>query len=155
MERDAPTDIADLVIIGAGPHALALVTKLLEPHRDPLEETPDNESVFRTVRGDDATRIRAKWDGDPPPRINMLDRDMREIIKTSALCADRHVLALSKVVVVDSQPWLGQWRDQFKALGITQLRSSYFAHPCPVDVQSLRLYAEDKKLREKEVRKSF
>ena len=44
------TSRVPLVVIGAGPHALSLVAKLLEESTDPLEETPENDRLFRTIK---------------------------------------------------------------------------------------------------------
>ena len=55
------TDDVDyqLLIIGAGPHALSLLTKLIEPSKDYLEENPSNKNLFKI--SSNTGRIGAKY----------------------------------------------------------------------------------------------
>ena len=52
-----------VAVVGAGPHGLSVVAKLLETRVDPQEETPDNEVIF--AKGRNGTTIRARHEHDP------------------------------------------------------------------------------------------
>ena len=52
-----------VAVVGAGPHGLSVVAKLLEARVDPQEETPDNEVIF--AKGRNGTTIRARHEHDP------------------------------------------------------------------------------------------
>ena len=48
-----------LLVIGAGPHALSLLTKLIEPSKDYLEEHPANKNLFKI--SSNTGRVGAKY----------------------------------------------------------------------------------------------
>ena len=108
----------ELVIVGAGPHALALLLRL-------LDDAPDESGDFFVGLGSAPRSSRKSWS----------DLEKRR-------CGDdvaRRVL--DRVRVVDgSGAWLGTWDAQFAALEIPHLRSTYDQHPCPYDSFALQQF---------------
>jgi hypothetical protein len=50
----------------------------------------------------------------------------------------------SQIAVIDPHSeWMSQWKRMFANLGITHLRSTINAHPCPCDLESLRRFAAE------------
>ncbi len=185
-----------LVVIGAGPHALSLVSKLLEESVDPLEETPENTYLFRVTQavqdhapgqateshihasamnpasGSVQAREHHGVAGHsasgssvnplllrPPPfkvtsrhgilsdkiSASQSDRVIRgHIEKTRRSKSKRKRLLKDDIVVLDRNgAWMSQWDEQFKVLGIPNLRSGMTAHPCPVDTQTFFLHTRE------------
>ena len=140
--------ILPLLVVGSGPHSLALISKLLEPYVDLYEEVPWNDNLFKRT----SNKISARFDKDPPRKLIMLDKDMRRLRNDSAKREREHAEMLAKMRIVDRHgEWLAQWDRQFGALAIGHLRSSMGAHICPCDPQALRLWAEDTKRRESDM----
>ena len=154
----------DILIIGAGPHGLCLVSKLLETVEEELEESPHNRRLFNVKRpkqtascpspGEGApktlARVVCRYPSDPPAKFAMTERRYRKTLRLSIAQESRHMEILSHLSVIDnSGTWLAQWDKQFEALGISHLRSAIDAHPDPIDRQSLRWYAESLHKRDK------
>ena len=144
--RNAPTldsAVIPLLVVGAGPHALALVSKLLERSCDPLEEAPHNEVLFdrRTqhLPGDAPNRPRLQ----PRKRFSaMSDREMRRLMSSASGNRTAQRCALTHIRVIDPAGcWMAQWEAQFSALGIPHLRSGVTAHCDPIHMQALDHYA--------------
>ena len=115
---DGADEPLELVIVGAGPHALALLLRL-------LDDAPDESGDFFVGLGSAPRSSRKSWS----------DLEKRR-------CGDdvaRRVL--DRVRVVDgSGAWLGTWDAQFAALEIPHLRSTYDQHPCPYDSFALQQF---------------
>lgn len=113
-------DELDLLVIGAGPHALSLLTRLTDDSPDLLTESERTltMSKAKNAKSKAVVRDHLKKNFDAPTR-------------------------LPRTMVVDSHgEWLAQWEKDFMALGIEYLRSHQHMHPCPFDFQSLQVYAE-------------
>jgi hypothetical protein len=89
----------DLVVIGAGPHSLALLSRL-------LCATPDTFDEHAHARLHSAARARPA--------------------AAAATAASKPQL---RFAVVDRQGWLRNWQGYFDALSIEHLRSALLAHP--------------------------
>jgi hypothetical protein len=63
MKKHVMKKHVKVAVVGAGPHGLSVVAKLLEARVDPQEETPDNEVIF--AKGRNGTTIRARHEHDP------------------------------------------------------------------------------------------
>ena len=113
-------NILDLLVIGAGPHALSLLTRLVDDEPDLLSE---KERVF--------TMSKAK---------HMVPKAIvRGHLKKRFDAAAK----LPRTMVVDTHgQWMAQWAADFEALGIKYLRSHEHLHPCPYNFQSLTVWAE-------------
>ena len=116
-------DLAPLVVIGAGPHALSLLCRLIEDEPDLFTEA---ERTQMTVKAGTGAKGRA--------------RPFAAVRKHLSRRVDN---PLAGVRVLDAHGgWLTQWRLNFAALEIAHLRSHADLHPCPYDWQSLRVFAE-------------
>ncbi|GAC93562.1 FAD binding domain protein [Pseudozyma hubeiensis SY62] len=145
----------DLVIIGAGPAALAVVSRILEsrpaalytedehrhlhfthrrkpallPSKVAKTSTSSNRTISKTLQDD--TRRREQKTGKGLWNLKSDDGD---------LCGcDGRI----KILVIDKlgEGFMGLWRRNFSALGITHLRSPMFFHPDASDFDALIAYA--------------
>lgn len=122
---DADDGILDLLVIGAGPHALSMLTRL-------VDDDPDLLTEFE----------RAKMTVNEGSRLSRDKKVVREHIKKRFDAAKR----IPKTLVVDSHgTWMAQWAANFKAFGIKFLRSHYNMHPDPYDFQSLGVWATQRR----------
>ena len=114
-----PADPLELVIVGAGPHGLALLLRL-------LDDDPDESGDFFVGLG---SKARA-W------RRTRADLGRQRCSKETAKAI------LKRVRVVDEGgSWLNRWDDQFQALEIPHLRSPSDQNPCPYDSFALQQFA--------------
>ena len=137
------TDDVDyqLLIIGAGPHALSLLTKLIEPSKDYLEENPSNKNLFKI--SSNTGRIGAKYKLLPDHIFTQKDGTIRSKWAKSSREKKDHERFLKSVCIIDrNEKWLAQWKHQFHVLEIPNLRSALGAHCDPVDPQSMRIFIE-------------
>lgn len=155
--------IVPLLVVGAGPHALALVSKILEATTDPLEEAPHNRVLFKEKAGN-ATAVPDEADRPTPPEPSsrrqprlvpsakfdtMSDATMRRLISAAKANKKGHGRRLEHIMVVDQAGgWMSQWNSQFDLLEIPHLRSGITAHPGPIHMQTLDHYAIETKRRE-------
>ena len=110
----------DLLVIGAGPHALSLLTRLVDDDPDLLTESQ------RAFKMSLARHARPK-------------AAVRDHLKKSFDAAKK----LPRTLVVDSHGhFMAQWAADFAAMGIDHLRSHEHMHPCPFDFRSLQVWAE-------------
>ena len=115
-------EMLDLVIIGAGPHALSLLGRL-------VEEVPDLLTERERVRIAHKAGSRGKSHGSVRKHLQKKSIDGRG--------------RLPNVAVIDAHgEWLAQWKADFSALDIRHTRSHSDLHPCPFDFASLRVWAE-------------
>ena len=112
-------DPLELVIVGAGPHGLALLLRL-------LDDDPDESGDFFVGLG---SKARA-W------RRTRADLGRQRCSKETAKAI------LKRVCVIDEGgSWLNRWDDQFQALEIPHLRSPSDQNPCPYDSFALQQFA--------------
>ena len=140
----ADSEVKELLVVGAGPHALSLLLRLLEPDADLLSDKDrhlraESRSQMRPIsdvyrhlrklsRGPSATLRRGRkappLDGGGPPPLSL------GTVRDSVLVVDSH------------GGWLSGWKQNFEALGIKTLRSLMNAHADPFDHRSLEFYAD-------------
>ena len=123
-EDSLPDGDLDVLVIGAGPHALSLLCRLIDDEPDLMTE--DQRTHMMAKAG---TRARAP----AAVRAHLRKRfDSRDVLR--------------RVAVVDAHgSWMAQWAHDFEALQIPHCRSHSDLHPCPYDFQSLRVWAEMQK----------
>ena len=113
------SDPLEIVLIGAGPHGLALLLRL-------LDDDPDESGDF-FVGLDSKARA---W------RRTRADLGRQRCSKETAKAI------LKRVRVIDEGgSWLNRWDDQFQALEIPHLRSPSDQNPCPYDSFALQQFA--------------
>ena len=109
----------DLLVVGAGPHALSLLTRLVDDEPDLLTESQRSHAMSKAKHARPRQQVR------------------RHLKKTF-----NGVEKLPRTMVIDNHgEWMAQWAADFKALGIKYLRSHEHMHPCPFDFQSLHVWA--------------
>ncbi|PWN26019.1 hypothetical protein BDZ90DRAFT_233616 [Jaminaea rosea] len=142
----------DLVIIGAGPAALAVVTRILETRPAALytEEEHHHLHWLRKKGGDDGLSrrgpqrlgvIKTKASGRGAERVAAGRKMVGASGEGDSTCAcpgEMRILVIDKV----GKGWMAHWDRMFAALEIKHLRSPLFFHPCPADLDSLLAYAE-------------
>ena len=123
-EIDGIAAVLDLAIIGAGPHALALYTRL-------LDEDPDVTGDFFVGVGSRAQATRTS----------------RRQLFSQKRCRPDVVREFSRrVAVIDpAGQWCAQWDKQFSALQIEYLRSTSDEHPACFDSFALQTFADARK----------
>ena len=157
LRKTDESSVKELVIVGAGPHALTLLLRLLEPDPDFLTdkvrhlqaESPKLQRPFRDVyrhikdiaRGPNATlKPKKKRGSNKKHSENPTIGKNKESLVPPPLTL--HTV-LNSVQVVDSNgDWLACWKNNFEAIGISKLRSLMNAHADPYDHRSLEYYAE-------------
>ncbi|CAM9311836.1 unnamed protein product [Discosporangium mesarthrocarpum] len=120
VDGETPTTcgVLDLLVVGAGPHALSLLTRLVDDEPDLLTELERSKLMHQARRA----RSRAV---------------VREHLERRYDASK----ALPRTLVVDSHgQWMAQWKNNFEALGIQYLRSHTHLHPCPFDYESMSLW---------------
>eukprot|EP00882_Tetradesmus_deserticola_P031156 GHRQ01035221.1.p1 GENE.GHRQ01035221.1~~GHRQ01035221.1.p1 ORF type:complete len:130 (+),score=23.58 GHRQ01035221.1:196-585(+) len=101
----------DVLFVGAGPHCLTTLLRLLEPDSDTLVDQPTRTTTPKA-------RVRQYWHKQrSDPRYKQA---VTEWLR-------QHV-----AVVDPCGSWMGRWQQQFKALQIRHLRSSFAVHPDPL-----------------------
>lgn len=99
----------DVLFVGAGPHCLTTLLRLLEPAPDTSIDGPRRKVVPR------GTTL-ALW-----------HRQRSDAGRRAGIAAAQ--LAQRVAVVDPAGTWLARWRAQFSALGIAHLRSTSAVHP--------------------------
>jgi cation diffusion facilitator CzcD-associated flavoprotein CzcO len=109
----------DVVVIGAGPHALALVTRLLERWPSSIISDTEHSRVHHLHSG---KCHKNKRDETAPLTINGLNK---------------------RILVIDKYgEWMAKWDKSFRAYDIEHLRSPLFFHMDPSHPEALRAYAQ-------------
>eukprot|EP00977_Amphora_coffeiformis_P001106 scaffold227_cov165-Amphora_coffeaeformis.AAC.19 len=154
-------DIKDLVVVGAGPHALALALRLLEPEADLLSDKERHLCADYVQRMRPLSRVRKHiQDLSQGPKVVLKKRGSKKKNrkgKTGNKYAMNHMsddpphISLDffrkHCAVIDSngsKGWMAGWKDNFAALQIEHLRSPISAHCDPYDHRGLEFYAEMK-----------
>ena len=158
---DDDENIKELLIIGAGPHALALLLRLLEPEADlmsdkerhlcadyhhrmrPLSQVRNH--IQDLFRGPKAVLKRKKKSGSSKRGKKSTDAPWSCGDNPPPLSLDFFRAECTVVDAEGSQGWLASWKRNFDALQIEQLRSPISAHCDPYDHRGLELYAEKQK----------
>ncbi len=110
-----------LAVIGAGPHALSLLCRIIDDAPDLLDEG-------------ERAHIMSKAGMRAAPHQNVRKALRRRFAGPAALDGG--------VAVFDQHGgWMEQWSRDFAALEIDHCRSHSDLHPCPNDFQSLRVWA--------------
>lgn len=146
----------DLVIIGAGPAALAVISRILESRPAALYTEDEHRHLHFTHRQRAPALIPSKIAKTYTPTANSsngkgLESQSRQGRKKRAKglwnLQNNHDLCPCegriKILVIDrlGEGFMGLWRRNFRALGISHLRSPMFFHPDASDFDALIAYA--------------
>jgi len=125
----------DIVVIGSGPAALTLVTRILEDRPAAIYLEDERRHLHWLKRQThSAPTLQTRKPGKCNDRlIKALDAKTKASPRTPKLS----ILILDKL----GDGWLGQWHRNFSALEIPYLRSPMFFHPDPSDLDGLLEYA--------------
>ena len=119
-----PGPLLDLAIVGAGPHALALYTRL-------LDEDPDASGDFFVGVGS---------------RTQSTRTSRRQLFSQKRCRPDMARDFARRVAVIDpAGRWCAQWDKQFSALQIEHLRSTSDEHPACFDSFAMQTFADARK----------
>ncbi|BGP28498.1 hypothetical protein JCM10296v2_000233 [Rhodotorula toruloides] len=127
-----PDRFSPVIIIGAGPHALALAARLNEPRPAALYTDLEHARLSWLQReATSSTRRRQTVKGHWQAR-----KLIEPATKTLAPAAQA-------IRVLDSSgdTWMRRWESYFDGLKIEHLRSPMLFHPSPADVDALVAYA--------------
>ncbi|GAA5837254.1 hypothetical protein JCM9279_005631 [Rhodotorula babjevae] len=148
------SSFSPLIVIGAGPHALALAARLSEPRPAALYSDLEHARLAwlqredRGQRRDQATRrksVKGHW-----PARKLVEPATATLAGAGpALDPSRPSSPAaspppSPIQVLDSSSstWLGRWDSFFSGLSIEHLRSPMLFHPAPADANALVAYAQ-------------
>lgn len=128
----------DLVVIGSGPAALTLVTRILESRPAAIYTEDEHHHLHWLHRQQSGLAMAPLLKTTPSGRGNE-----RVIAGTKEQGQHGTRLAPVSILVLDKlgDGWLGMWNRLFRAYEILHLRSPMFFHPEPSDLGSLLEYA--------------
>lgn len=152
---DATAEMAGVVFVGAGPHSLTCVLRLLEPNPmasiwvDPNFKPNQHPTRLsrKKVRSALQTRRRSKREMKSKlRRVFVLDASSAHAARVVGDDENKEK-ETNKKKTKKTKMWMRRWDDHFDNLHIPYLRSPVDVHPDPVDPQCLEMDAERKKLR--------
>ena len=142
--------VQELLVVGAGPHALTLLLRLLEPDPDLLTDKVRHARAINTKKMRPMREVhRHIKDIAQGPSVTLKPRKRKGRSKKKLatlpppLTLDM-ILHKSTVIDLSGSCWLGSWKAKFDAIDISQLRSLMNAHCDPFDHRSLEYFAEAK-----------
>jgi len=125
--RGCEGSMLDTLVVGAGPHALSLVARLVDDTPDLLTEPERVRMMSDGMKGTNAT-FRGRSHA-------LVRKHLNKRFDGAAKLRDR-------VLVIDLHgSWMSQWERDFESLQIPHTRSHVHLHPDPYDFQSLEVWA--------------
>lgn len=165
LSSNCEADVKELVVIGAGPHSLSLLLRLLEPDADLLteKERHTRAEYIQRMRPLPVVRRRVRIlaqrrgasllsDKGKTSRSKGTSQQTKENRSVPPPPIDLNRLRKTVLVLDDTTPivdkedkykgWLARWKQNFDAIQIPVLRSPMSAHADPYDHRSLEFFAE-------------
>ncbi|OAV88954.1 hypothetical protein PTTG_09065 [Puccinia triticina 1-1 BBBD Race 1] len=136
IETIDPEDFFDVLIIGAGPHALGLAARLREPRPAALY-TDIEHSRLAFLQRPDAVKLPRQ----PKKPYNLRAPNPIKLREQAGNHFDDDSFPRLLALDGSSPEWLGRWNGFFHHLDIPHLRSPMFFHPSPADVDGLEAFA--------------
>lgn len=139
----SPADWSSLIVIGAGPHALALAARLKEPRPAALYTDLEHARLSWLQR---ESRARARDASEKSRRRQSTVKghwSARRLVPPKEVTLAAPTIQPSEIRVLDATgpDWLSRWDAFFSGLSISHLRSPMTFHPSPADVDALISYA--------------
>ncbi|SPO25371.1 uncharacterized protein UTRI_03214_B [Ustilago trichophora] len=144
----------DLVIIGAGPAALAVISRILESRPAALYTEDEHRHLHFTHKQRTPALIPSKVAKTSKTSRDSISRELEEQTRLGRKKKGRGMWNLNKdnvcpcdgrikILVIDrlGEGFMGLWRRNFRALGISHLRSPMFFHPDASDFDALIAFA--------------
>ncbi|CBQ73007.1 conserved hypothetical protein [Sporisorium reilianum SRZ2] len=144
----------DLVFIGAGPAALAVISRILETRPAALYTEDEHRHLHFTHRQRKPALIPSKVAKASKTSKASISRELQEQTRRGSKKRGKALWNVDsdnacpcdgriKILVIDKlgEGFLGLWRRNFRALGISHLRSPMFFHPDASDFDALIAYA--------------
>ncbi|TKY85743.1 hypothetical protein EX895_005283 [Sporisorium graminicola] len=144
----------DLVIIGAGPAALAVISRILESRPAALYTEDEHRHLHFTHRQRTPALIPSKVARASKTSKASISRELQEQTRQGSKKKGKALWNVGmqdpcqcdgriKILVIDKlgEGFLGLWRRNFRALKISHLRSPMFFHPDASDFDALIAYA--------------
>lgn len=144
----------DLVIIGAGPAALAVISRILESRPAALYTEDEHRHLHFTHRQHKPALIPSKVAKASKTSKASISRELQEQTRRGTKKKGKALWNVDndndcpcdgriKILVIDKlgEGFLGLWRRNFSALGISHLRSPMFFHPDASDFDALIAFA--------------
>ncbi|SPO37490.1 uncharacterized protein PSFLO_02965 [Pseudozyma flocculosa] len=138
-----PSAFFDLVVIGSGPAALALVCRILESRPAALYTEDEHRHLHwlnRSARRPTTPLVRTRKDGSRSTRHRRADpKSLGDGGQGACDCDGRiRILVIDKI----GEGWMALWHRLFAAYEIRHLRSPLFFHPDPSDLDALLAFAQ-------------
>ncbi|GAA5898089.1 hypothetical protein JCM8208_000152 [Rhodotorula glutinis] len=144
------SSFSPLLIIGAGPHALALAARLSEPRPAALYSDLEHARLAWLQREDRGRQRRRKsvkghWAARKlvePATATLAGAGPGRGPDSAAPPAPSAPSSAIQVLDSSSSTWLGRWDSFFSGLSIEHLRSPMLFHPAPADANALVAFAQ-------------
>ncbi|PWN52874.1 hypothetical protein IE53DRAFT_242698 [Violaceomyces palustris] len=147
-----PSAFFDLIIIGSGPAALALITRILEARPAALYTEDEHRHLHWLAARKTGGLMGGKNKRASIPLIKTkkTGRGAEKAIRSYSTSSQSQAepicpcLGQIKILVLDrlGKGWMGLWKALFNAYDIKHLRSPLFFHPDPSDLDSLLAFAQ-------------
>lgn len=124
----------EMMIIGSGPHALALSARLLQSQN--TDSYTDKEHILDQWWKKQFPHI--DWESRSFGKIMKLDEKCPPNIKKICVVAPEGKDKLFYLCNLNRGKWMAKWNQNFNELNIKYLRSTMVQHPDPFDLESLR-----------------
>lgn len=139
----SPADWSSLIVIGAGPHALALAARLQEPRPAALY-TDLEHARLSWLQRESRARAQGTREKSQPQRATVKGHwSARRLVPPKEVTLAAPTVQPTEIRVLDATgpDWLSRWNAFFSGLSISHLRSPMTFHPSPADVDALISYA--------------
>lgn len=131
-----------LVIVGAGPHALALATRLNEPRPAALYTDLEHARLSWLQRQDAEQRTAKSHSRHKAVKGHWPARKLVTPKEATLVASAADPAPSVRVLDSSGNAWLSRWDAFFAGLSIQHLRSPMTFHPSPADADALVAYAQ-------------
>lgn len=137
QQQQQDEEEAQILFVGAGPHALTCILRLLDPEPMTSKWVDPNFQKHPSVVSQHKVQAALK------KRRSNKERERREQMLRKIRVLDA---GSSHMCAEGRGTWMQRWREHFNNLHIPYLRSPLDVHPDPVDPQTLRFEANHRRM---------